>query len=456
MAASGVARGAGDPATGDARQHPRAGLDRGALQEFFDQGDPRFAAELARHAVCSPDTLDWQDGHGSNHDADPPTVLRCSGIAPTRQFSWPAWCARTSRRKRSIRSPRACADEVHCLTGQNRALIVGRRDDYESLFQRTLEHGGRTGQFQITDLRVARYALAETCNGVADWYRPGGRLPVARSSRHRRPGARDRAHRRRAGVLGRGGPARGGGATPTWRMRPGVGAVATEAIVEPAYGPRCLDAIQADATPLVCWPGRTQLTRPGTGRGCECSDREHARLHRHTERSASGIARPDREGHRVTCANGRPKPVTWRALRAAAEQRAAEEGQFRAEADAATEEMAAQLAAAQAHANDAETARTKAESRRDAAIEEARRDAAARAAPPRPTGTPRSSRHVLRLTAGSAPRGRPRPGPAGRGRRRGDGPCSRRSPQRWSRSPCPTPRPDRHSRTPSAHSRAEP
>ena len=39
----------------------------------------------------------------------------------------------------------------------------------------------------------------------------------------------------------------GAGATVPW-ARAGVGAVATQAIAEPAYGPRCLDAIQAGAS----------------------------------------------------------------------------------------------------------------------------------------------------------------------------------------------------------------
>lgn len=69
--------------------------------------------------------------------------------------------------------------EVHALTGENRRLIVGLRDDYEALFQRVLERGARAGRFQITDLRVARFALLEMCNGVANWYRPAGRLSVA-------------------------------------------------------------------------------------------------------------------------------------------------------------------------------------------------------------------------------------------------------------------------------------
>jgi hypothetical protein len=69
--------------------------------------------------------------------------------------------------------------EVQALTGDNHAEIVAMRDDYESLFQRVLERGVRTGEFQITDLQVARLALIEMCNGVAVWYRADGRLSVA-------------------------------------------------------------------------------------------------------------------------------------------------------------------------------------------------------------------------------------------------------------------------------------
>ena len=66
------------------------------------------------------------------------------------------------------------------------------------------------------------------------------------------------------------------------------------------------------------------------------------------------------------------RAVAAEARAAAAEQRAAEGDQFRAEADAAAEEMAGHLAAAQASADEAETARANAENDRDAAIAEAR------------------------------------------------------------------------------------
>ena len=74
------------------------------------------------------------------------------------------------------------------------------------------------------------------------------------------------------------------------------------------------------------------------------------------------------------------RAVAAEARAAAAEQRAAEADQWRAEADAAAEDMAVQLAAAQARAERAETACGAAEADQDAAVEAACADAAARIA----------------------------------------------------------------------------
>ncbi|WP_433336637.1 TetR/AcrR family transcriptional regulator [Spirillospora sp. CA-294931] len=68
--------------------------------------------------------------------------------------------------------------EVRALGGANHALVMSLRDDYESLFRQVLERGVRTGVFHVTDVGIARLALLEMCNGVANWYRPGGRLDV--------------------------------------------------------------------------------------------------------------------------------------------------------------------------------------------------------------------------------------------------------------------------------------
>ncbi len=100
--------------------------------------------------------------------------------------------------------------EVRALTGGNRAEIIALRDAYEALVAGVLERGARAGEFQVTDLRVARLALVEMCNGVALWYRPDGRLSVARAAgAFRRAGlpAGRRAHRAAGGVRARHRPA---------------------------------------------------------------------------------------------------------------------------------------------------------------------------------------------------------------------------------------------------------
>jgi AcrR family transcriptional regulator len=73
---------------------------------------------------------------------------------------------------------RVSDQEIRALGPANQKLVIGLRDDYESLFARVLERGARTGQFQVADLKVTRFALLEMCNGVSNWYRPGGRLSV--------------------------------------------------------------------------------------------------------------------------------------------------------------------------------------------------------------------------------------------------------------------------------------
>jgi AcrR family transcriptional regulator len=68
--------------------------------------------------------------------------------------------------------------EIRALAPASRAELVGMRDEYESMFARVLERGTRTGVFALTDVRLARLALLEMCNGVAYWYRPDGRVGV--------------------------------------------------------------------------------------------------------------------------------------------------------------------------------------------------------------------------------------------------------------------------------------
>lgn len=73
---------------------------------------------------------------------------------------------------------RVTDQEVRSLGPRKRQELLALRDDYESLFTRLLERGARTGDFTIGDVAVTRLALLEMCNGVANWYSPGGRLSV--------------------------------------------------------------------------------------------------------------------------------------------------------------------------------------------------------------------------------------------------------------------------------------
>ncbi|MBF6469995.1 TetR family transcriptional regulator [Nocardia beijingensis] len=87
-------------------------------------------------------------------------------------------CAHVAMETTNPLTSRVNDREVHALAGDNHKLIMNMRDDYESLFERVLERGDRTGQFSVRDLPVTRFALLEMCNGVSDWYRPDGRLSI--------------------------------------------------------------------------------------------------------------------------------------------------------------------------------------------------------------------------------------------------------------------------------------
>jgi TetR/AcrR family transcriptional regulator, cholesterol catabolism regulator len=81
-------------------------------------------------------------------------------------------------------SARVTDSEVRSLTAANRGVVVGLRNEYESLWQRVLDDGVRSGEFTIADTRIARLALLETCNGVVNWYKPGGRLSLTEIQDH--------------------------------------------------------------------------------------------------------------------------------------------------------------------------------------------------------------------------------------------------------------------------------
>ena len=68
--------------------------------------------------------------------------------------------------------------ELRSLGRQHHARIVALRNEYERLFQQTLQEGIRQGKFQPLDVKVVSYGLIAMLTWVASWYAPRGRLTL--------------------------------------------------------------------------------------------------------------------------------------------------------------------------------------------------------------------------------------------------------------------------------------
>jgi AcrR family transcriptional regulator len=68
--------------------------------------------------------------------------------------------------------------EMRSLSVEHQAEIVKLRDDYEQLWQDVIDDGCASGLFRPAHPGVARLALLEMCNGVANWYAPNGPLTL--------------------------------------------------------------------------------------------------------------------------------------------------------------------------------------------------------------------------------------------------------------------------------------
>jgi TetR/AcrR family transcriptional regulator, cholesterol catabolism regulator len=62
------------------------------------------------------------------------------------------------------------------LSSESRTLIRDLQRQYERLLRGVVEAGIHDGTFAPRDPTVMTFSLLRTCLGVADWYRPGGRL----------------------------------------------------------------------------------------------------------------------------------------------------------------------------------------------------------------------------------------------------------------------------------------
>ena len=66
--------------------------------------------------------------------------------------------------------------ELRSLEPRNRRHIIHLRNRYEAIISRIIRQGCRGGQFRVADPKLAALALLPMLTGVAQWYRPGGRL----------------------------------------------------------------------------------------------------------------------------------------------------------------------------------------------------------------------------------------------------------------------------------------
>ncbi|MGB5870629.1 MAG: TetR/AcrR family transcriptional regulator [Albidovulum sp.] len=70
--------------------------------------------------------------------------------------------------------------ELRNLEPRNFVAIEDLRRAYEGRLEDVLAAGAAAGAFRLADLRVTTMALIALLTGVTNWYRKGGRLPMAK------------------------------------------------------------------------------------------------------------------------------------------------------------------------------------------------------------------------------------------------------------------------------------
>ena len=68
--------------------------------------------------------------------------------------------------------------ELRNLNPENFAEIEALRRRYEDSLEHILRNGQQSGQFSVTDTKIATLAVIAMLNGVITWYRSGGRLSL--------------------------------------------------------------------------------------------------------------------------------------------------------------------------------------------------------------------------------------------------------------------------------------
>jgi AcrR family transcriptional regulator len=68
--------------------------------------------------------------------------------------------------------------ELPALTPEHRAVVEDHRRYYHRRVRDVITAGVRSGEFTVPDARLAAFALLDTLNGIAGWYRADGPLPL--------------------------------------------------------------------------------------------------------------------------------------------------------------------------------------------------------------------------------------------------------------------------------------
>lgn len=68
--------------------------------------------------------------------------------------------------------------ELRALEPENRERILALRDAHQAIFERLIAEGVAGRFFDVTDVKLATYAITTMCTAVGTWYRPDGRLLI--------------------------------------------------------------------------------------------------------------------------------------------------------------------------------------------------------------------------------------------------------------------------------------
>ena len=68
--------------------------------------------------------------------------------------------------------------ELAALTPEHRAVVEDRRRYYQRRVRDVVAAGVAAGEFRVPDARLAAFALLDTLNGIARWFKPEGPLDL--------------------------------------------------------------------------------------------------------------------------------------------------------------------------------------------------------------------------------------------------------------------------------------